>query len=72
MTAAACWVSCAAAVLLCLLLPATQASGDVVDVGFDLLFESNTVELSDVPINFDSALPTWLTGTLVSHKVLLL
>ena len=35
--------------------------------GFELFFKSNREELQDVPIHFQPSLPTWLSGTLVSH-----
>lgn len=33
---------------------------------YNLLFTTNTEELEDVPIYFESELPKWLRGTLVS------
>ena len=37
-----------------------------IDEGFDLFFSSNLDEMTDVPIQFENPLPTWLKGTLVS------
>ena len=37
-----------------------------IDEGFDLFFSTNLDEMTDVPIQFEKPLPTWLKGTLVS------
>lgn len=35
------------------------------DEGFDLFFKTNLEEMTDVEIQFESELPTWIKGTLV-------
>jgi hypothetical protein len=40
------------------------------DAGFNLFFQSNREECENAPIHFDSPLPHWLSGTLVSTNFL--
>ena len=58
-------------IALCACVCATLLLGvGAIDEGFDLFFSSNLDEMTDVPIEFEKPLPTWLKGTLVSKNYL--
>lgn len=44
----------------------TEQNDSYTEDPYNLLFTTNTEELEDVPIYFESELPKWLRGTLVS------
>ena len=38
------------------------------EVGFNLMYTTNTAEYLNLPLQFEKPLPTWLQGSLVRHE----